>query len=307
MHIGVLTDSLAELGLDAALAHSRDVGATTVEFGAGTWSPKPHIDAPALLASPAAQGELLRKVEDHGLAISAINASGNQLHPTEAGADGMTRDAVRLAGELGLDTVVLMSGLPAGTPGDRMPNWITTSWPPETTQMLEHQWNDIALPYWAEFADFARAQGVTKLAVEMHANQLVYNVPSALRLREAVGDIVGVNFDPSHLFWMGADPLAAIAELGGAIQHVHAKDTRIEESVAVRSRLEGLTVHHPAERSWNYVTVGRGHDAAYWRSFVAALRAAGYDGALSIEHEDVAVGGADGVAEAAAVLREALA
>lgn len=220
MNIGVLPDSLTELTLDEALELARRVGATTVEFGAGTW--------------------------------------------------------------------------------------ITTSWPPETTQMLEHQWNDIALPYWADFAEFARAQGITKLAVEMHANQLVYNVPSALRLRDAIGDIVGVNFDPSHLFWMGADPLAAIAELGNAIQHVHAKDTRIETSVAVRSRLEGLTVHHPAERSWNYVTVGRGHDEAYWREFVAALAAVGYDGPLSIEHEDVAVGGADGVAEAAAVLRAAL-
>lgn len=51
----------------------------------------------------------------------------------------------------------------------------------------------------------------------MHANQLVYNVPNLLRLREAVGDTVGANFDPSHLLWMGADPFAAIAALDGAI------------------------------------------------------------------------------------------
>lgn len=177
--------------------------------------------------------------------------------------------------------------------------------------MLDHQWNDIALPYWADFAEFAAAQGITRLAVEMHGNQLVYNVPSALRLREAIGDIVGVNFDPSHLLWMGADPLRAIEELTaaggpGTIQHVHAKDTRLEAAAEVRSRLEYLTVDHSADRAWNYVTVGRGGDQAFWDAFVAALQSVGYDGTLSIEHEDVAVRGTDGVAEAAAVLQRAL-
>lgn len=306
MKIGVLTDSLTGLTLDDALAHARSVGAETVEFGAGTWSPRPHLDVRALLASAERRAELLARVADAGLGISAINASGNQLHPDEPGADGITRDAIRLAGLLGVDRVVLMSGLPAGAPGDRMPNWVTTSWPPETTQMLDYQWNEVALPYWAEFAEFAAEQGVTRLAVEMHGNQLVYNVPSALKLREEIGGIVGVNFDPSHLIWMGADPLAAVAELGDAIFHVHAKDTRIEDAVAVRSRLEYLTVHHPAERSWNYVTVGRGNPASFWGDLVGALRVVGYDDVLSIEHEDVAVDGAEGVAEAAAVLRSAL-
>ncbi|WP_129661140.1 sugar phosphate isomerase/epimerase family protein [Rothia halotolerans] len=308
MHIGVLTDSLADLTLDEALAHARAVGAETVEFGAGPWSPTPHVSAPDLLASQSARADLKRRVEGEGLGISAINASGNPLHPGEPGNDGVTRDAIRLAGELGVETVVLMSGLPAGREGDLMPNWITTSWPPETTQMLEHQWNDVALPYWADLAEFARRAGVSRLAVEMHGNQLVYNVPSALRLREEIGETVGVNFDPSHLLWMGADPLRAIPALGSAIQHVHAKDTRVEEAAQVRSRLEYLTLDHPAERAWNFVTVGRGADGErFWADFVQALRGVGYDGALSIEHEDVEVGGPDGVAEAAGVLSRALA
>ena len=308
MHIGVLTDSLPDLTLDEALAHARGVGAETVEFGAGPWSPKPHISVPDLLASQGTRADLKRRVEGEGLGISAINASGNPLHPGEPGNDGVTRDAIRLAGELGVGTVVLMSGLPAGREGDLMPNWITTSWPPETTQMLEHQWNDVALPYWADLAEFARGAGVSRLAVEMHGNQLVYNVPSALRLREEIGETVGVNFDPSHLIWMGADPLQAIPALGSAIQHVHAKDTRVEEAAQVRSRLEYLTLDHPAERAWNFVTVGRGAEGErFWADFVRALRDVGYDGALSIEHEDVEVGGADGVAEAAGVLSRALA
>jgi sugar phosphate isomerase/epimerase len=60
-------------------------------------------------------------------------------------------------------------------------------------------------------------------------NQLVYNVPTLLKLRQATHPIVGANLDPSHLFWMGADPLAAIDALGDAIHHVHAKDTYLND------------------------------------------------------------------------------
>ncbi|GAA4195268.1 sugar phosphate isomerase/epimerase [Microbacterium oryzae] len=306
MEIGLLTDSLGHLDRKDALDAAAAIGATRLEFAAGDWSTSPHLDLEELLASAPARAALEHELDGHGLALSALNASGNPLHPREGERnDALVRGTIRLAGALGVDTVVLMSGLPAGAPGDATPNWITTSWPPETTEILERQWTDVALPYWEDLARFATEQGVTKLAVEMHANQLVFSVPSLQRLRDAVGPIVGANLDPSHLFWMGADPLAAIQELSGAIHHVHAKDTRIEESVAVRSRVETLTVLPVAERSWNYVTVGRGHDVEYWARFMAALRAAGYDGTLSIEHEDHAVDPRLGVEEAAATLREA--
>lgn len=119
-----------------------------------------------------------------------------------------------------LPTVVLMSGLPTA-PGDRHPNWICTAWPPETGRILQAQW-DLAVPHWQRLAAFAEEHGVL-LAVEMHANQLVYNAPTLLRLREAVGPVVGANMDPSHLMWMGSDPIASVRALDGAIHHVHAK------------------------------------------------------------------------------------
>ena len=70
--------------------------------------------------------------------------------------------------------------------------------------------------YWTKLAAAAKDSGVTKLCVELHGHQLVYNVPTLLKLRKAIGEIVGANFDPSHLFWTGADPLAAIDALGDA-------------------------------------------------------------------------------------------
>ncbi|MGD0851767.1 MAG: sugar phosphate isomerase/epimerase [Acidimicrobiales bacterium] len=308
MDIGLLTDSVEDLTFDQTLDLANEVGLSCVEFAAGNWSTSPHIDVPALLENRRGRAEFLRSVESRGLRISALNASGNQLHPRDGKRnDKMVRDIIRLAGEFGVTTIVLMSGLPGGTPNDQMPNWITTSWPPETTEMLDYQWNDVAIPYWHDLAAFASANGITRMAIEMHGNQIVFSVPGVLRLRSEIGDIVGANLDPSHLIWMGADPLRAVTALGSAIYYVHAKDTRVEDASAVRSRLEPLTLPFVDERAWNFVTVGRGHDFEWWTTFVDTLASVGYDGTLSIEHEDASVSGVDGVREAAALLHRVLA
>jgi sugar phosphate isomerase/epimerase len=306
--IGLLTDSVEDLTFDETLDLANEVGISCVEFAAGNWSTSPHIDVPALLASRRGRNDFLAAIDSRGLRISALNASGNQLHPRDGKRnDKMVRDIIALAGEIGVTTIVLMSGLPGGTPTDQMPNWITTSWPPETTEMLDYQWNDVAIPYWHDLAAFAAANGVTRLAIEMHGNQIVFSVPGVLRLREEIGEIVGANVDPSHLIWMGADPLKAVTALGSAVYYVHAKDTRVEERSAVRSRLEPLTLPFVDERAWNFVTVGRGHDIEWWTTFVDTLSSVGFDGTLSIEHEDASVPGVEGVREAAALLNRVLA
>ena len=260
-----------------------------------------------LLTDPAARDALRLDITSRGLRLEAFNAAGNPLHPVDgARDDAVLRGALRLAEEFQVGTVVTMSGLPAN-PGDTFPAWITTAWPPENLRLLEHQWT-VAVDYWGGLAAEARRRGVD-IAIEMHANQLVYNAPGLLRLREAVGDPIGANFDPSHLLWMGADPIAAIAALDGAIHHVHAKDTRIETRAAVASRLETVPNERTGERAWNYAAVGTGHPdgVAFWTRFVDALRAAGYDGPLSIENEDYTLEQRESVALAVATLRGALA
>ena len=128
------------------------------------------------------------------------------------------------------------------------------------------------------------------------------------RLRDAVGETVGVNFDPSHLMWMGADPLAAIAALDGAIYHVHAKDTRIDPEIAgLNGRIEFKPGERARERAWNYVTLGDGHGETWWRQFCVALRKVGYDDVLSIEHEDVSMTPLEGVRRSVELLRRAIA
>jgi sugar phosphate isomerase/epimerase len=306
MQLGLITDSLGNQSLEAALDTAAELGLDTVEIATGNWSESPHVDLAELVSRKSARDALADAVRSRGLTLSALNANGNQLHPvTGPQHDRVVRDTIQVASEMGVPTVVLMSGLPGG-PGERTPNWITTSWPPETLEILEHQWSEVATPHWVDLADYARARNV-RLAVEMHGRQLVFNVATLRRLQGIVGDdVVGANLDPSHLMWMGADILAVIRALGPSIFHVHAKDARIDRAnAAVNGILDTLPPERSRERSWNYVTLGLGHPggATFWADFVYTLRSVGYDGPLNIEHEDIVVGSAEGVRKSADLLR----
>ena len=289
MKIGIVSDSLGHLSFEELLDAAVELGVQGVEVNTGNWSSAPHIDLPAMVTDAGARGRFLGSFERRGLELIALNANGNQLHPTSGEKQSKTlHDTIRLAGMMGIKTVCLMSGLPAGGPEDKTPNWIVSSWPPETGEILAWQWREKLIPYWKDLAALAQANGVKKLCVELHGNQLVYNVPSLLRLREEIGSIVGANLDPSHLMWMGADPLVAIDALGDAIHHVHAKDTYLNKpKQATTSLLENGSLTDIPARSWTYITLGYGHGEGWWREFCYRLRMAGYDGWLSIEHEDV--------------------
>lgn len=308
MRIGLTTDSLSHLAVDELLETTANFGIQTLEFGCGGWSSAPHLNLNTLLEREAERANFLAKIRAHGLEISALNCSGNQLAPGERGKsyDQVVRGTLKLAGLLGVRRIVMMSGLPGG-PGDQNANWITTAWPPEVHEILRYQWEDVALPYWRDLAKRARANGVEKICIEQHAHQLVYNTETALKLRDAIGELVGVNFDPSHALWMGGDPLRAIRQLGSAIYHVHAKDTRIDpQNSGLNTLLETKPNDRVAERAWNYVTLGYGHSEIWWRDFVIQLRQNGYDDVLSIEHEDYSLPPIVGVRRSVELLKNVI-
>jgi len=305
MKIGMVSDSLGHLGFEEMLDAAADLGVQGIEVNTGNWSGAPHMDLSGLLADAGARTRFRGAFERRGLELIALNANGNHLHPIDGARQlGVVRDTIRLAGELGVDKVCMMSGLPAGGPDDRLPNWVISSWPPETQSILRWQWTEKLLPCWVELTALAAASGVTKLCVELHGNQLVYNVPTLLRLRREIGAVVGANLDPSHLMWMGADPLAAIDALGDAILHVHAKDTFLNAPrQATTSLLENGSLTDIPARAWSYITLGYGHDEAWWKAFCYRLRMVGYDGWLSIEHEDVLLSRREGVRRSVALLQ----
>jgi sugar phosphate isomerase/epimerase len=310
--LGVFTVLFADLQFEAMLDRVASLGLDAVELGTGNYPGNAHCDPEALLDDSVKQRALLESVEQRGLAISALSCHGNPLHPDESFARDSHetwRKTARLAVELGVDVVICFSGCPGDGPGATRPNWVTCAWPPDYVELLEWQWNERAIPYWTEEARFARETGLSKIALEAHPGFLVYNPETALRLRDAAGAEVGVNFDPSHFVWQGVDPLEAVRELGraGAIFHVHAKDVYLDRANIRRNGV--LDTKHYArfdERSWSFRSVGYGQDEKFWRDFVSALRMVGYDGVLSIEHEDGLASVSEGIEKAIALLRSVL-
>lgn len=307
MKLGFVSDSLGALPFATMLDHAARMGVQGVEVNTGGWSTAPHLILANMLNSADARRTFQAAFADRGLAVIALNANGNPLHPTDPAQGVCLRDTIRLAGEMGIKTVCTMSGLPAGRDGDLMPNWVVSSWPPETQTMLRYQWEEKLLPFWTEIAALAKSCGVERIALELHGNQCVYNVPSLLRLRSMIGPVVGANLDPSHLFWMGADPLIAAEVLGDAVYHVHAKDTFLNAPVqATTSLLENGSLMDIQKRSWSYITLGFGHGEEWWRQFCYRLKMGGYDGWLSVEHEDVMLNSLEGLEKSVALLQRVM-
>jgi sugar phosphate isomerase/epimerase len=304
MKLGFVSDSLGGMPLEDLLDNAVRMGVSGIEVNTCGWSTAPHFDLRSMLDNTTAQKDFLKGFSDRGLEVISLNANGNPLHPTDPAQGEGLKNTIRVAGEMGIRTVCTMSGLPAGNPSDTMPNWVVSSWPPETQAILKYQWEEKLLPFWAEIVALAHECGVERIALELHGNQCVYNVPSLLKLRQQVGPVVGANLDPSHLFWMGADPLIAAEALGEAVYHVHAKDTFLNApKQAVTSLLENGSLTDIPARSWSYITLGFGHGEEWWRQFCYRLKMAGYDGWLSVEHEDVLLNSLEGLEKSVTLLK----
>jgi sugar phosphate isomerase/epimerase len=306
MKLGLFTPVFQDRSLDAMLTELKKYPEIeSLELGTGCWPGGSHINVDALLASSDAVREYRSKLNDAGLTISALSCHGNPVHPMAEMAqrdDAVFRKTVRLAEAMDVSTVVTFSGCPGGSAADATPNWITAAWPPEFSEKLAWQWEERLIPYWRAAAVFAKEHGV-KVALEAHPGFMVYNPETLLRLRAAVGESVGMNFDPSHLWWQGMDIPTAIAEAGDAIFHFHAKDVAIQPAMRDRSGvLDTKSYSELAKRSWNFRSVGWGHGELEWKQIVTALRLVGYDGVLSIEHEDALMSRDEGLRSAVGML-----
>jgi sugar phosphate isomerase/epimerase len=308
VRLALFTDSVSERSLEGALDLAQELEIDAVEIAAGGQSAAPHLELDRLLEDGAALDQFRRALDDRGVELTALNCSAWPLHPVhDAAHRELIRRTIELAGRLGVRTVVSMSGCGGDAPGDTFVNWIWYPWPPEAVALLERQWRD-ATAAWRELAQHAERHGVERIALELHPLHLAYNVPTLLRLREAVGPVIGANVDPSHFFWQQIDPVAAVEALAGRVYHVHLKDSQvIPDQVALAGVLDNRPFVDPSRRAWVFRTVGRAHDASFWDAFFGALSRVGYDGSLSIENEDIEQPQEAGVREAAAFARAVLA
>jgi len=311
MKVGVFAVLFGDMPLEQAMDYIKAAGCDAVEIGTGAYPGAPHCPLDELVADKSKATAWMKKITDRGLEISALSCHGNPIHPDAGIAkehDAIFRKTIDLASMLGISTVINFSGCPGDHPGAKYPNWVTCPWPDDFGKILDYQWNEVAIPYWKEMNGVLKSKNV-RAALEMHPGFIVYNTQSMLRLRDAAGEQVGANFDPSHLFWQGIDPVYSIRKLGeaGAIFHFHAKDCKIDE---INSKTTGVldTKSYTDElhRSWIFRTIGYGHDAQIWKDMISNLRMIGYDGALSIEHEDSLMSSKEGFQKAVAFLKEVI-
>ncbi len=301
MKIGVLTAFCHDRSFEDMLKYLNGIGVQAVELASGGYPGKYHINPQELLKTPEKINDIRNLLDKYGMEISAVSAHGNPVHPDKETAKKYHDDfinAILFAEKLGVDTIVGFSGCPGDHENAKYPNWVTCAWPTDYAKVLEYQW-DVLIKYWKETAAFAKDHGIKKIAFEMHPGFCVYNPATLKRLRAAVGDIIGANFDPSHLFWQGIDPVAAIKDLEGMIYHFHAKDTYIDKyKVAVNGVLDTTSLADLKNRSWYFRTLGYGSDEKVWKDIISALRLTGFDGVLSIEHEDAMMTNEEGLEKA---------
>lgn len=306
MKVGLFTALLSRLSLDEVIKKIKPLGIRTVELGTGNYPGDPHLKLDWLSASGKLK-EFKQKLDDQGISISALSCHGNPLHPSRKIAEEhaeTNRRTILMAEKLGVATVIDFSGCPGDSDTGKYPNWVTTPWPPDYLDVLKWQWEKKVIPYWRKRAKFAEDHGV-RIGIEMHPGFVAYSPETLLKLRTAAGPALGCNFDPSHMFWQGIDPCAAVRALGEAVFHVHAKDTRMYE---VNFRVNGVLDTKPyrdeKNRSWIFRTVGYGHGPDFWCDLVSTLQMVGYDDVLSIEHEDSLMSIDEGLTKAATFLNQ---
>jgi len=306
MKLGVMAACFSGMKLDNALDYCAEVGLDAIELPTGGYPGDPW-KLQGIHRNKKKLNDLKKKLDDHGLEVQGIAVHGNPVHPNKkiaAAHQQSHREAVLLAAEF--NTVVInFSGCPGGCATDKMPNFVTCPWPTEFTEAANYQWNKVLIPFWKKENAFAAKHGV-KIAFEAHPGMVLHNPEDIVRLRKAAGKQLGANLDPSHFFWQGIDPVAAARFLGAnkCIYHVHAKDCKIDpHNAGICGNLDIKDYGDVANRGWVFRTVGYGHGDEFWKPFISMLRTFGYDGVISIEHEDSLMSMSEGFEKAVEYLQ----
>ena len=310
MKLGVFTTLLSNLPFEEALKYFKSLGIEMVEIGCGGYPGNAHANPDELLENSAKLEDFKALIKNYDVEISALSCHGNPIHPNKqiaADFDRAIRQTILLAEKLGIHQINTFSGCPGDHEGAKYPNWVTCPWPDDFGTILNWQWNEVLIPYWKNMAQFAKDHGVDKIAFELHPGFCVYNTESMLKIRDAVGPEIGANLDPSHLIWQGMEPVAVIRELGDAIFHFHAKDTKVDKyNTAKNGVLDNKPYSDEIHRSWIFRSLGYGNDYSYWKDIISNLRMVGYDYALSIEHEDSLMSQNEGLEKAVDFLRSVM-
>lgn len=303
MILGALASNFKGKEIDEALDMAKGLNIEAIEINE-------FCDPIELLKDKNLIKEFKKKFDSRNLLISALNCSGNPLHPDRKIADSEVyalEKTMQLANALDVNIVNCFSGCPGGDEHSKVPNWITCPWPNYFADAIKWQWKEKIIPFWHEMAMKAKKLNI-KFGIEMHPGFSVYNPEDLLMLREKIGMIeISCNFDPSHLFWQGINPVIAAKRLSEAIIHVHAKDTKIDCSVVeFRGVIDWKNYSDIQNRAWSFRTVGYGHGLEFWKDLISTLRSIKYEGVICIEHEDPIMDPEEGLIKAVDFLKKAI-
>ncbi len=257
MDIGMLTTPLSNYSLEQICELMEDSCIDALEVPAHPGSP--HIDAAKLGKKRAA--EILMFLDEYMLSISSLAYYTCDLtDPTKyRKAQTVAKKVIDAAAMLEVPVVCMLAGFPA--PGMSKLETIEKVLPGAFKPILAH----------------AQKKGV-KIALENWYQTCLQGMDTFDALFEAIPDEnFGLNYDPSHLVHQGCDHLAPIGRFRERIFHTHAKDTLIDYAERAHRGIY-------AEGWWRYVIPGYG--CINWGEYVGTLRRYGYDGVMSIEHED---------------------
>jgi sugar phosphate isomerase/epimerase len=280
MRLGLLTACLPTTPLAEVASWAAAEGYRTLEVAA--WPDRPgrdweasHLDVESFGQAEARRvGELL---DEHGLEISAVAYYENNLH-----ADQTVREATHAHLRACVDAA---QRLGCGLVGTFVGRDVTRT-VADNLRLAEK-----VLP---PLVQYAADRGV-RLVVEncpmegWHPDGYPANLAYSPQLWDWMAELgLYLNFDPSHLVWLGIDPVSVVPAYADRILHVQAKDVEVDPEGRNRYGVFGNVVErarHPWESGWwRYRIPGLGQ--VDWTSLVAALAAAGYDGVVSVEHED---------------------
>jgi len=279
LKLGLLTAAFPDLTLEDVAAWASETGFEALEVAcwpaAGAerrrYSGVSHIDVDALDADAIKR---VREIFDRrGLAISALAYYPNPLDPDpglRSHAQAHLKKVIEAAARLEVNLVFTFIGRNQSLPVEAAFAEVLDQWPP--------------------IVRFAAERGV-RIAIENcpmifspdewpGGRNLAYSPALWRRLFEAIPEeTLGLNLDPSHLVWQFIDYQRVVREFGHRIYHVHAKDMEIDRDGLYANGVMSLGM------GWQVPRLP-GLGEVQWNRFIAGLIAAGYDGAVSVEHED---------------------
>ena len=307
MKAGLFTNCFKDRTWEEVCIFAKEVGLTSLEVGAGALNGKSHCDPAEIMKDENGPGEFIKTAEKHGVEVGSLSCMANPVHPDKKIADEHIRDliaVIEFASKIGVKVVNGFAGVPGAGPDALYPNWIGLPYPSEYVGYAKWQWEEKLIPFWKEMSARLKKYNIT-YGFEMHPGDSIYNTSTLLRMRNIVGENMGCCFDPTHLFWQHIDPIKTILAQSGTIVNVHAQDMTFNvKKIDIDGVLDYTNYEDYENRAWHFKIPGYGHDEHFWKSMVSALRRAGFDRALNVEHQDSMMSYKEGFSKASEFLNK---